>query len=96
MEGCTTIIGQQPAGEKKDLLEKLQSEADTLIKALPEDQKETTANILRMLVTQATAKTPDCHWYSVSAQELSIPISTVSRSGPISRQSRDSTGADEG
>jgi hypothetical protein len=70
MEHCLNLIGQQPAGEKKRLLESLQTEAGQMIKALPPNQQEKAAGKLEVLVNQAVANEPEREWYSLSAKGL--------------------------
>ncbi len=70
LTNCTNMIQQQAPGEKKDLLEQLQSEVKALIEVLPGEKKEEAAGDLEQLVKGATATTPNRRWYSVSAEGL--------------------------
>jgi internalin A len=70
LENCTNTINNQPPGEKRDLLEELESQVKELIGKLPDDKQEEAAGNLELLVKGATASTPNRKWYSVSAEGL--------------------------
>ena len=73
LNNCTNIINQQPKGESKELLEKLTTEVDALITALPAGKdalKKDVAENLELLIKAATSDEPKRPWYSVSAKGL--------------------------
>ena len=73
LTNCTNIVGLQPAGERKDLLEALTRDVERLIKAMPAEKQEDApqvANNLEALLKQAASTKPDRKWYSLSAEGL--------------------------
>ena len=73
LNNCTNIINQQPTGESRELLEKLTTEVDALITALPVEKdalKKEAAENLELLIKAATSEKPKRKWYSVSAEGL--------------------------
>jgi internalin A len=73
LTNSTNMITQQPPGERKQLLEGLQSDVKKLIESLPEEKKEEAPEVgenLELLVKSATSEKPNRRFYSVSAQGL--------------------------
>jgi hypothetical protein len=74
LTNCNNIIQQQPAGEKKILLDQLQTEVKTILDNLPQDKKDKESEIadyLKAIVEQSTGKaTANRRFYSVSAEGL--------------------------
>ncbi len=73
MKHCTNAIHEQPAGERKDLLEELTRQVQELIAALPKEKKEKIPEIeenLEMFIKQATSEKPNRKWYEISAEGL--------------------------
>lgn len=73
LTNCNNMVNQQPKGERRNLLEKLQQEVKKLIEHLPVDKQEEAPQVaenLEMLTKQATSEKPNRKWYSVSAEGL--------------------------
>ena len=73
MRDCSSIINNQPPGERKQLLETLQKQIGEVISGPPEEKqqlKKMVADQLKQLTEGVTSETPDRAWYSVSAKGL--------------------------
>jgi internalin A len=73
MNDCINIINNQPAGERKQLLETLQKQIGELISGPAEEKQQLrkeVADRLKKLTEGVTSGTPDREWYSVSAKGL--------------------------
>jgi internalin A len=73
MRDCTSIIANQPPGERKELLKTLQEQIGNLISELPDEKqqfKETLADRLKEVTKGVTSVNPDRAWYSVSSKGL--------------------------
>ena len=70
LTNCTNRINQQPAGERRALLEELQDAVKELVACLPEDRKTDAVESLEALVKQATSERPKRSWYEVAAAGL--------------------------
>jgi TIR domain len=73
MKDCTSIINNQPSGERKDLLETLHEQIGELISGPPDEKqqlKKMVADRLKELTEGLTSGTPDRAWYSVSSKGL--------------------------
>jgi hypothetical protein len=67
------MIQQQPASERKTLLEELDRNIKELLEKLPQERKSEANEVvenLEMLVKQATREKPNRKWYSLSAEGL--------------------------
>lgn len=74
LTNCSNIIQQQPAGEKKTLLDQLQTDVKSILDTLPQDKKDKESEIadyLKAIVEQSTGKAPaNRRFYTVSAEGL--------------------------
>ncbi len=70
LASCTDIIRQQAPGERKELLERLQGEAQALLAKLSPDKREETADSFERFVREATAEKPSRRWYGMAAGSL--------------------------
>jgi internalin A len=73
MKDCTSIINNQPPGERKALLETLQKQIGEVISGPSEEKqqfKKMVADRLKELTEGVTTGTPDRAWYSVSSKGL--------------------------
>ncbi|WP_395736395.1 COR domain-containing protein [Prosthecobacter sp.] len=73
LTNCTNTINEQPAGERRDLLQELTKQVEALIQQLPPDKAKEApkvANKLNQLITQATSPEPEREWYDISAKGL--------------------------
>jgi hypothetical protein len=88
MGKCKIIVGSQPEGEKKGLLELLQSDIAKVMAAQTDnDEKQKTADALKVLLTQATAAKSDRRLYSMSSEGL-IEASKTSKNSRGTRLGR--------
>jgi Leucine-rich repeat (LRR) protein len=73
LEGCSITINQQPPGEKRTAMERLQQEVAELIKQLPAEKQSEAKKLagkLKIIVEQSGESDPDRGLFDVSANGL--------------------------